>query len=703
MWLLSLAAPLLAGGSFTYSVIGNEAGAWPAILSSIGLLSGPVGEAAVVVAPPGSNGPVSGWAERVENGTILVVEGESPLAAAFGFHAGKKPPVTVRSVEDTRAPKLRIIWEKPQALPVFEIPPEAKVFARERWERAPLMAGFRRGAGAVLWIAAPQGSPPSELPNRAPAEATFESKNQSFSRRGNQGGNQGGSPGDSQPYSRGGYERFPYILQALEDLGLDPPFRSNRLWAFFDSSYRARVDLDYFAARWRAAGISALQVAAWHYWERDPQSDEYLRHLIDACHAHSIAVYAWLELPHVSEKFWAEHPEWREKTALLQDAQLDWRKLMNLTNRAAFAEVSKGARDLIGRFEWDGVNLAELYFESLEGYQNPARLTPMNDDVRAEFQRAAGFDPVDLFDPKSERRWERNAAGLARFLEFRAELARRQQVEWIAELEAIRKTKPHLDLALTHVDDRFDTSMREKLGADAARVLPMLPQHDLTFLIEDPATIWNLGPQRYPQIAARYAALTTARDKLAIDINIVERYQDVYPTKQQTGTELFQLVHVASAAFERVALYSENSIASPDLPLLASAASTVDRVERAGGKLVIESRRAVSVKWNGSAMVDGRLWPVATGSAILLPPGIHTIERAARTSALRLVDFNGELQSAEAMEAGIEFAYRSSSRAMAQLERAPRKVEIDGVEARPPMAGAVLLLPRGQHLVTISK
>src|SRR6202034_800064 len=131
-------------------------------------------------------------------------------------------------------------------------------------------------------------------------------------------------------------------------------------------------------------------------------------------------------------------------------------------------------------------------------------------------------------------------------LEFRAELAGRQQAEWMGEIEAIRKTKPQLDLALTHVDDRFDTSMREKIGADVTRVLPLLAQHDFTFLIEDPATVWNLGPQRYPQIAARYQPLTSHSNRLAIDINIVERYQDVYPTKQQTGTELFQLVHVAA-------------------------------------------------------------------------------------------------------------------------------------------------------------
>src|SRR4029077_12105714 len=115
-----------------------------------------------------------------------------------------------------------------------------------------------------------------------------------------------------------------------------------------------------------------------------------------------------------------------------------------------------------------------------------------------------------------------------------------------------------------HVDDRFDPSMREKIGADTVKTLPLLDEHDFTFLIEDPATVWNLGPQRYPQIAARYQAVTPRTEKLAIDINIVERYQDVYPTKLQTGTELFALIHTAADAFARVALYFENSILPQD-------------------------------------------------------------------------------------------------------------------------------------------
>src|SRR5205085_4930839 len=131
--------------------------------------------------------------------------------------------------------------------------------------------------------------------------------------------------------------------------------------------------------------------------------------------------------------------------------------------------------------------------------------------------------------------------------------------------------------------------MRDAIGADAARVLPLLNQHNFTFLIEDPATVWHLGAERYRQIAQRYVALTPHREKLAIDLNIVERYQNVYPTKQQTGTELFQLVHQAATSFDRVALYFENSLLLADLPLLSAAAAAVTKVERVAGRLVVDS------------------------------------------------------------------------------------------------------------------
>jgi hypothetical protein len=614
---------------------------WDRILGSIGATN-------VAVVRSGTTGSTKQWLDRIDHGAFVILEGESDLAVALGFQPTEKH-VVVRSMVDLRAPSLSIIWEKPLDLRVFEIPKDAVMFAVERWEGAPVLAGIRRGTGAALWMAAPPG--------------------------------------------KQGYERFPYLLQALHDLGFEPPFRSRRLWAFFDSAYRSRVDLEYFAQRWRGAGMAALHVAAWHYFEREPKNDQYLRALIDACHRNGILVYAWLELPHVSERFWADHPEWREKTALLQDAQLDWRKLMNLTNPDASAAVAAGTRQLLDSFDWDGVNLAELYFESLEGAANVARFTPMNSNVREEFSKTAGVDPLSLFQGGPQEK-------LRPFLDYRAGLARRLQAEWIGIV-----SRPNLDLVLTHVDDRFDTRMRDLIGADAAAVLPMLDRHDFTFLVEDPATIWHLGPERYPQIAARYQPLTSHPEKLAIDINVVERYQDVYPTKQQTGVELFELLHVASAAFPRVALYFENSILAPDVPLLSAAASSVIKAEQEGPRLVIDSRHGAGIPWQGPAAVDGRPWPMRDAKTLWLTPGAHVIEHANRDVPMHLVDFNGDLQSASAVPEGVEFAYAFPSRAIAVVDVQPARVEVDGSPMQAPVfeSGSkwTVLLPRGQHLVTL--
>ena len=644
-------------GHLTFHVTGASGTGWSGILSSVGLVTGEPASADVVVVAEGGAGTAEGWKKRAKDGALLVLSGVPEIAVGFGFHAtGKK--VTVRSAVDARAPNLPIVWEKALDTSIYEIPREATVFIRERWTGAPLVAGLRTGRGGVLWLAV--------------------------------------GPGEK------GHERFPYLAQALAELGMRTPFLSRRLWAFLDGHYRSRVDLDYFAARWRRMGISALHVAAWQFYEPDAARDNWLRKLIEACHSQAILIYAWLELPHVSERFWQQHPQWREKTALLQDAHLDWRRLMNLNNPDCRREVSSGVLALVDRFDWDGVNLAELYFESLEGVNSAARFTPMNEDVRAEFRAAAGFDPLDLFQAGSERHWSRNAGGLRNFLDYRANLARLMQTFWIAELEGARRRKPHLDLALTHVDDRLDTRMRDLIGADTASVLPLLTRHDFTFVIEDPATLWHLDAGRYREIAARYRPHTARPERLAIDLNIVERYQDVYPTRQQTGTELFQLVHQASQSFPRTVLYFEYSIPRLDHELLPSAAAATAGAQRKGETLLIESTRELGIRWLGPAMVNGKIWPASDGEVIWVPAGAHKIEPAAESPHVRLADFNAELRQAAVTPGGLELAYRSDGRALAILDRPPQAIELDG-EEMPVTAGRksrgwLVALPRGQHV-----
>ena len=646
--LLTLAASCFGG---TFAVVGALPGAWPEILSSVGHVAGAASGADIFVALPGTPDAVD-WHGKVRGGATLILEGSSPLAASFGFRAGTET-VPVIHLVDVHNEKLPVIWSKAVSVSRYEVPAGARVFAKERWTGAPLVAGMKAGAGAVLWVAV--------------------------------------SPGQA------GYERFPYLMQALLDLGVTPQFRASRLWAFFDYSYRVRADVDYLAERWRRAGISALHVASWHFYEADAGRDEYLKKLIEACHRHGVLVYAWVELPHVSEKFWDEHPEWREKTAVLQDAQLDWRKLMNLQNPECAATVRAGLKKMAERFDWDGVNLAELYFESLEGAGNPARFTPMNDSVRAEFHSKAGWDPIEIWSTRKD------AASLRQFLDYRAGLVKRMQEEWLETVEGFRGFRPDLDVVLTHVDDRFDAGMKDAIGADAGQVLPLLDKYSFSFLIEDPATVWNLGPQRYPEIAKRYQPLTGHGEKLAIDINIVERYQDVYPTKQQTGTELFELVHVASAAFPRVALYFENSILKPDMELLGAASAVVTKYAVVKGRTTVESPAGVEIRWAGDgALVDDKPWPVSAAGMVRLPAGLHVVSAGPRREGIVVTDLNARLRSAGVEGRRVVFEYGSESRAIARFDRKPGRVEVDGTAVPVECAAAgecMMMLPRGEHRV----
>jgi hypothetical protein len=351
--------------------------------------------------------------------------------------------------------------------------------------------------------------------------------------------------------------------------------------------------------------------------------------------------------------------------------------------------------------------MAELYFESLEGASNPARFTPMNDDVREDFKRVGSFDPKLLFDPTSPYAAKTNPDGLRRFLDYRADLASRMQTDWLATIERIKAAgKPYLDIALTHIDDRFEPGIRDALGADIARSLPVVKAAKSTLLVEDPATLWALGPERYRKLADKYAELTPDRDHIAVDINVVERYQDVYPTKKQTGLELAELVHEAAASFSRVALYFESSLENVDLSLLPFAATGASVRQTSVDEIQLNAKAATRIAWQGAIDVDGRPWPVQDSTTVMAPAGQHTLSPGIEKCPVTLLDFNADVQSASVGKDRVELSYSSASRAIAILGSPVASVEVDGV----PLPGTVsvnvkssLMLPAGQHLVSFIK
>ena len=196
-------------------------------------------------------------------------------------------------------------------------------------------------------------------------------------------------------------------------------------------------------------------------------------------------------------------------------------------------------------------------------------------------------------------------------------------------------------------------------------------QHDFTFLIEDPATVWNLGPQRYPQIAdalpAAHAAAGQARHRHQHRRALSGRlsHQSNRPARNCFNwCTCLGLVPACRPVLREFSILARICRSCPRRrpghPL-----GTNQAIEL---KIVFEarSRRAVDRSCHGGWARPGR-W--ATPNTVWLPPGPHTVEPGMQPAPAHLVDLNATLKAASAIAEGFEFAYDSNSRALAKLDR----------------------------------
>jgi hypothetical protein len=492
-----------------------------------------------------------------------------------------------------------------------------------------------------------------------------------------------------------------------ETFGIGPPAAVHRLTVYADiSDHRSEEPLSV-ARTWYRRGIREVHLGAWDAFDAN---EAMFSGLISACHRYGILVYAWLEPPEISTAFWDANPSWREKTATGADAHVDWRRLMALNIPECFTAVAHGWQTMVERFDWDGVDLAELYYESPSGLEAPQLFTPMNQLVREEFTRQAGFDPQEIFVESASHFWRDDPRALQAFLEYRRAKVVELHGQLMALLVSAREKKPHLDLVLTLVDALYDTSMRDRIAIDTARIAALAVRDSFALQVEDPYTLWALGPERYARIASDYRRLVGPGERLSIDINVVRRGEDVVPTSQQTGLELYRLVSEALRVFPKVCVYSEGTIYPQDFGMVPSALASSATVEpQEGGGTVVESQDGVDLATDqrpGTVRVDGLPWPAVRSGAVLVPRGRHLVELNPGVPAggeLRLREINAVLLGASEGRDALTVHYVSPARAFLTVSFRPAWAEVDGrlvtlgVEANED--GFVVAAPRGEHTV----
>ncbi len=298
-------------------------GAAPHVIPVPSLATATLGKDEILLVPHAaatimSGEDVSRVSQWVREGGQLILDGRSTLSEVVGV---RYPGGTILAerVTDSAQVDLELKWRPAAVVERFRVPDPGAILTREATSRLGLAASFSHGAGKVLYLAALL-----------------------------------------DPYSRDGGSRYPFLFEhALRAFDRRQPARARAIELYFDPGLRTDVSIEDLAVQWRRMGVRVIYAAAWVFDRR--YTYDYDR-LIRVCHANGILVYAWFEFPQVTPAFWKDYPEWREVAAAGKTLP-SWRLAMNLANPACRQGAVHFMTSTLGRWAWDGVNLAELSFD----------------------------------------------------------------------------------------------------------------------------------------------------------------------------------------------------------------------------------------------------------------------------------------------------------------------------------------------------
>jgi uncharacterized protein YdaL len=611
----------------------------------------------------------------VGRGGRLVLEGESPLAQSLGIRSEGRS-LKVRTVDELVYGTEAMVWNPAADVTRFSLPNAAAVYARDQVSELPVATLGVLERGRFLYLGA-----------------------------------------RLDPQSRLGYARYPYFVHYLRDaFQVNLPAQRGQLELYFDPALSKRQGAeDRLAEQWRKLGVRAIYVAAYQFW---PKWSYNYQHLVDVCHKNGILVYAWFELPHVSVKFWEEHPQWRAKTATGADGHVGWRYHMDLDIPECRAAAFDFVGGLLQQYDWDGVTIAELNYDTLNGPETPQAYLPMGMATRTAFVAEQHFDPLQLFSPSSPHYWRSNPGALRKFEDYRAQ----RVLEWHRAL--LDRVTPianarGMEIIVTMLDSLHSPTLRRDTGVDSPLIVSLMDRYPFTLQVEDPAHAWADPPDRYYAFAETYRKLVPDRKRLMFDINVVPDRnvaKSLAPTRTAMGIELAQTLVAARRACGRAAIYGEGTIPFQDLEVLSRVLAHDAHVQGRTGSWTVEADEALLVNAPGPWQrhrVDGRVWPGWGEGSVLIPAGAHRITTSASRfqlvdrSALdiRLLRFSGDLETLTPTGEGFALSYDSRQRALALLNREPHAVRVDGQPYALQPVGYFgqwsIRLPSGRHTLEI--
>jgi hypothetical protein len=478
------------------------------------------------------------------------------------------------------------------------------------------------------------------------------------------------------------------------------------------------MPIETLAVKWKNWGIRSIHAAVWYYYQQPPYD---FNRLIEAAHRNGILVYAWLEWPYVGKKFWDDHPAWRQKNALLQDAHLDFLYLMDFQNSACLQEAMNDLGQLL-KFDWDGIDIAEFSItgcgsEALEGPLRPEYFTGFSDTARAEFRKLHGFDQLELFDQDSPHYWHSDSAALNTFFAYRIDVNNRLLHRIVKSLDSLNRLgHRNWEIILTIVDNSMHSEFDQLLGYDGKSTVELIKKYHLTLEVEDPYMEWSKPPERYKRLGEYYRKLL-GDHPFIIDINIVPvplLNNENHTKAQPTGAVFIQLWKKASEQSSRVCFYSESTVFPADWEALpfAMTENVVIQEDTSGWRISTPyTVMLAGIEQSGRLLLDGRPWPCYSDEGIIIPSGEHQLKVSDTNGTvdsgrigMRLFSISGELLECRQNNDSLEVKYVSELRCILVLNEQPSTMILDGAISDIPVIGAdgrwAVVTPPGIHVLT---
>ena len=426
---------------------------------------------------------------------------------------------------------------------------------------------------------------------------------------------------------------------------------------------------------------------------------------------------AWLELPQVSQKFWLEHPEWREKNYLGQDVRPSWRYPVALTDPKCLEEVENEFSNFLNKYNWDGVNLAELYFEAGTGFNEPNLFTPMHPSAQKEVKEKYNIELNKIFEPNSKYYWKLNPYVKNNIIEYRVNKLNEVYRLFLNSFNKIAEHKNGFQIIITAMDSYGSPLLREYIAEDMNKILELQKKFNFILQVEDPQTLWSTNPTRYFEIGETYKNLISHPEKLMLDLNILkfrnENEITPFPTLMQTGTESFHLVKSAALSTDRLTIYSESSINPQDLYYMPYALASKVRYRINREVLQCSSPLSFNLELHSSVQsitLDGNIIFSGRSNSYIIPSGDHVIRFNTNNNRFkseemqtRILSFNGNLLSVNYGNQDLSFEYESDTRVIISLNRAVTSAKLDGnfykVNTMQGIDCFSVFLPAGRHNV----